>query len=222
MRPLMFAVGAVVLASCGSPVHPPPQAAAARLATAPAAPYLMFVSVANDDSFRRVALARLSAPDRDAFVTGLSCERVYFSGSRGICLTSAVEGRDTKWFADVFDERFERTSRVPLTGTPSRVRLTPDGRRAAATVFETGHAYDEHGFSTRTTIVDTTNGMGLGDLEQFTTHRNGRLFKADDFNFWGVTFARDNDTFFATLQTGSVSYLVKGSLGRRAMEVLRE
>lgn len=221
MRHVAWAVGALVLGGCGSPAQPPPGTPAARLASPPPAPYLMFVSVANDDSFRRVALADIAVPDGGAYVTPLSCERVYFSGGRGICLTSAAEGRETQWFADVFDDRFQRLTRFPLTGTPSRVRLTPDGRRAAATVFESGHAYDEHGFATRTTILDTAAGALLGDLEQFTTTRDGRPFKAADFNFWGVTFAADNDTFYATLQTGSVSYLVKGSLDRRAMDVLR-
>ncbi len=63
--------------------------------------------------------------------------------------------------------------------------------------------------------------MTNGDLEQFTTYRDGHTFSAKDFNFWGATFANDNDTFFATLQTASVAYLVKGSVGRRTIEVLR-
>ena len=35
-------------------------------------------------------------------------------------------------------------------------------------------------------------------------------FKSIDFNFWGVTFGRDGDRFFATLKTRGQRYLVKG------------
>jgi len=42
-----------------------------------------------------------------------------------------------------------------------------------------------------------------------------------DRNFWGVTFARDDDTFFATASTGGTTWLVKGSFAARRMDSLR-
>jgi hypothetical protein len=51
--------------------------------------------------------------------------------------------------------------------------------------------------------------------------RDGRLFKAVDFNFWGVTFARDSNRFYATLGTGGHTYLIEGDLARREARVLR-
>jgi hypothetical protein len=181
---------------------------------------LMFVSVAGDDTFHRVALASLETPRRGAFITPLSCERVYFGGNRGICLTSDAEGSVTKWWADIFDERFERLHRLALTGPPSRVRVSSDGRMAASTVFETGHSYAEGGFSTRTTLFDLSSGTSIGDLEKFQTLRNHEVIRGKDFNFWGLTFARDNDTFYATLDTGGVSYLVRGRVQTRTMDVV--
>jgi hypothetical protein len=44
---------------------------------------------------------------------------------------------------------------------------------------------------------------------------------AKDFNFWGLTFERDGNAFFATLDTGGVSYLVKGDVDRRELHVVR-
>ena len=133
----------------------------------------MFLSLASDDSFHHVSMASLASLS-NAYVTPLTCERVYFSVDRGICLNSEAQGTATAWFADVFDGSFQRLFRLPLAGTPSRVRLSPDGRRAAATMFESGHAYDEHGFSTRTTIIDTLSGKSQGDLEQFAVFRDGQ------------------------------------------------
>jgi hypothetical protein len=157
-------------------------------------------------------------------VTPLVCERVYFAGQRGLCLAEAPEADlpVTVW-AQVFDDRFERRQRFPLTGLPSRVRLSPDGRRAAATLFSSGHSYAEHGFATTTSILDLESGaVAVSDLEQFTVWRDGAVFKAADFNFWGVTFARDGDTFYATLSSAKRNYLVKGSVDARNAQVIRE
>src|SRR5205823_7549531 len=79
------------------------------------------------------------------------------------------------------------------------------------------------------------SGDVLGDLEQFTTWRDGTRFSAADFNFWGVTFARDSNVFYASLRTvgdfktssGQVTrraqtYLVRGDLGLRKLTVLHE
>jgi hypothetical protein len=209
----------VLTVACGpaSTADPPRR----RLTTPPPRPFLMFVSVASDETFHKVALASVAAPTGGAFMTDLSCLRVYFGGNRGICLTSTTDDTGAGWWAEVFDEQFKPLHRVALTGEPSRVRVSPDGKLAAATVFESGHSYAEHGFSTRTTLFDLVAGTALGDLEQFQTTRDGRPFHAVDFNFWGVTFARDSDTFFATLDSAGVSYLVRGSAGRRTLEVIR-
>jgi hypothetical protein len=192
-----------------------------HLASVPARPQLMFVSVANDDTFHKVEVAALQNPGNGSFLTNLSCLRVYSGGDIGICLTSTTEPSATKWWAELFDTQFHSLERFPLSGEPSRVRVSPDGRLAAATVFESGHSYAEHGFSTRTTLYDLTARSSLGDLEQFLSKRDGHVIHAADFNFWGVTFARDGNTFYATLDTAGVSYLVRGDVRARTLEVLR-
>ena len=65
--------------------------------------------------------------------------------------------------------------------------------------------------------------------------RDGKRFTAPDFNFWGVTFARDGNTFYASLRTivdvqspqgqttrRGVTYLVRGELALRKLTVLLE
>ena len=214
-----FVVCALAATACQRATESTPQRL--RLDSPPPRPQLMFVSVANDDTFHKVEIAALNQPAGGAFVTGLSCLRVYSGGDTGLCLTSTTSGSATEWWAELFDARFHQVQKFPLSGEPSRVRVSPDGRLAAATVFESGHSYAEHGFSTRTTLYDLTARAGLGDLEQFETKRNGEVFKAEDFNFWGVTFARDGNTFYATLDTAGVSYLVRGDARGKTLEVLR-
>ncbi len=68
-----------------------------------------------------------------------------------------------------------------------------------------------------TTLVDTQAGKVLSDIESFEVSRNGEPFRAQDFNFWGVTFTSDSNTFYATLSSGGAIYLIRGdAAGRRA------
>jgi hypothetical protein len=181
----------------------------------------MFVSLASDSSFKHVVLAPLESPDGARYVTPLTCDRVYFSGSRGLCLVSEAQRPDAAThLAFVFDEQFKVLKTIALSGPPSRTRLSADGRRAAFTVFDEGHSYADGVFSTRTTIVDTINGDVLGDLEEFKISRDGKPFASADFNFWGVTFARDGNRFFATLRTAGRAHLIEGDVDARAAKVL--
>ena len=67
---------------------PPRPAAASKplLPAPPARPFLMFVSLIPDDSFKHVVIAPLDAPDGARYLTPLQCDRVYYAGSRGLCL----------------------------------------------------------------------------------------------------------------------------------------
>ena len=109
-----------------------------------------------------------------------------------------------------------------LAGTPSRTRVSRDGRLAAVTVFVTGDSYNTGGFSTRTTLIDLASEKAIGDLEEFSVTKDGQPFKKVDFNFWGITFAPDGEKFCATLASGGKLYLVEGSASSRELRVVRE
>lgn len=200
-----------------------PSSAASQTASAlpapPARPFIMFRSLIPGETWSHVGLAPLASPDGARYLTSMACETVYFAGSRGVCL-GIEEAPLPTYYASVFDERFQPLFKMALTGSPSRVRVSPDGRRAAVTVFEHGHSYAEDGFSTRTTLLDTSTGTSLGSLEQFAVSRDGRRFHKVDFNFWGVTFARDGRRFFATLNSGGTPYLIEGNVDDRTARVV--
>ena len=77
-------------------------------------------------------------------------------------------------------------------------------------------------FSTRTTLYDLAAGTSLGDLETFSVTKDGEEIHSVDFNFWGVTFARQAGRFYATLGTGGHAYLVEGDVATRSAKVLRD
>jgi hypothetical protein len=123
----------------------------------------------------------------------------------------------------LFDARLQPTHTIPLAGGPTRARVSPDGRRAAITVFVSGHSYAEAGFSTATSIIDTATGEPvIANLEELEAWREGQPFRAADFNYWGVTFAARADRFYATLATGGTIYLVEGDIEAGKVRVVRE
>ena len=121
-----------------------------------------------------------------------------------------------------FGSDFKPDGKSRLTGILSRARVSPDGRYGAATTFITGHSYLDNGYSTLTELIDMQSGKRIVDLEKFKVTRDGEPFKAIDFNFWGVTFARDSNRFYATLGTAGKTYLLEGDLqARRAAGAAR-
>ena len=181
---------------------------------------LLFRHTGLDESFGVASVERLGAGGGRR-ATPLRCDRVDFAGERGVCLTT--DRFYTTHAIMVFDGAFEPLHRLPLHGVPSRVRLAPDGRLAAVTVFVSGHSYLDEGFSTETSIVDTYSGeRRIANLEELGVYRDGARFRAVDFNFWGVTFAADGDRFYATLGTGGTTHLVEGRVSTRRADVVVE
>jgi Tol biopolymer transport system component len=108
-----------------------------------------------------------------------------------------------------------------VEGVPSRARVSPDGRLGAVTLFVTGHSYAAAGtLSTETTLIDLARGTKIAELEDFRVTNAGRRVTAVDLNFWGVTFARDSDRFYATMATGGKTYLIQGSVRAREAHVI--
>ena len=191
------------------------------ISSVPHGPFVLFANGAPGPLFGRVAIEKLPLGGGPRPVSPLACERVHYAAGIGVCMRTDESRLPARSFAEFFDTSFKRTHVIPLTGSPIRARVSPDGRRAALTVFETGHSYADASFSTRTIVVETASGRPLGDLEDFAVQKGGLPFKAIDFNFWGVTFGRDGDTFYATLKTGGERYLIKGSIDARTAAVVR-
>jgi hypothetical protein len=200
--------------------------AAPRLSPVAAGPRPKAVMVRAVDPARATLEGHVYSVDpsgggRPRLQKGPACLRFYEAGGRGLCLTVARSGVDFR--AMILD----RTGRVrhtfTLTGLPSRARVAPNGRIGAMTTFVSGDSYTTPGqFSTRTTILDLVKGRPLVDLEKFTVTKDGARIHNPDFNFWGVTFARDSDEFYATLATGGHRYLVHGRVSDRTLEVVHD
>ncbi|MFD3678909.1 TolB family protein [Streptomyces sp. NPDC058613] len=190
---------------------------------------LAFLNTAQGPHRGALASVPADAPQAARTASGLTCQRFHAAAGTGVCLSSTPGALAQENRAVIVDAELRTLRDFPLAGTPSRARVSPSGRFAAWTVFVSGESYGAAFFSTRTSIVDTRTStvdtrtsVLEPDLEKFAISLDGRPYSAADVNFWGVTFAKDDDTFYATLGTAGQTHLVRGSVSRRAVATLAQ
>lgn len=199
----------------------PDGAPATRGGVVPTGGVVLFQQLERGPSYASVSWVPAEDRDAERIRTDLVCERVHVAAGRGLCLM--LNTQQTGYVAKVFGSDLEPVQEVPLTGIPSRARVSPDGRYGATTVFLLGHSYAQSSFSTRTSIIDMATGQDLGSLDGFvTTGVDGEVIDAPDMNYWGVTFGQDSDVFYATVETGGQTYLIEGNVQTREAHVLRD
>jgi hypothetical protein len=112
---------------------------------------------------------------------------------------------------------------IPLPGIPSRARVSASGNIVSWTSFVTGDSYAvPGGFSTRTGFFDLRSGAVTESIEHFEATVNNRPMKAADVNYWGITVASDDQTFYATMASGGLNWLVKGDLKAGTVRGVRQ
>lgn len=154
-------------------------------------------------------------------VVGPVCDRFSTAGGTSICLV-ANPGVPATTDAVILDRSMRETRRIKLAGIPNRARVSPSGRMVSWTVFVTGDSYSQGGFSTWTGILDTRTGYAVTNIEDIPLTLNGRRHHAPDVNYWGVTFAADDNRFYATVATRGSTYLVEGDYREWRARTLRE
>jgi hypothetical protein len=185
-------------------------------------PVVVFRNLVPGEGYGAVGIVPLERADAPRAIAPLRCDRVYFAGGRGLCLSDNLVPFWSPPSARAFDASFTTGAEFPVGEVPSRARVAPDGRLGAMTGFVRGDSYAADGFSTRTSVLDLVAGRSLGDLETFEVRKDGAPIRAVDVNFWGVTFAGDGNRFYATVATGGTTYLIEGDLASRSARTLRE
>jgi dipeptidyl aminopeptidase/acylaminoacyl peptidase len=179
---------------------------------------LLFRDAAPNSPPAEVPLAR---PGAARTIARLSCVRVYAAAGTGVCLTVQVAAVPNV-YAVILGRDLRVVRRVKLPGAPSRARVSASGRMISWTVFVSGDSYTSPNLSTRTGILDLRTGRLVMSLEDFTLYMDGRRYTSPDVNYWGVTFAADDDHFYATVRTKGKTYLVEGDVAARTLRTLRE
>ncbi|MFB6840322.1 TolB family protein [Streptomyces sp. NPDC056361] len=159
-------------------------------------------------------------PGGERAVSSTKCDRVYAAAGTVACLYSdGVLGTVTMRLLSP-DLKERRT--IPVSGVPNRVRVSASGRMVSWTSFVGGDSYATLNFATRTGIYDTRSGTLFKTLETFSVVKDGKPYRSADVNFWGVTFTKDDNTFYATMYTKGHRYLVQGDFAARTVRTLRD
>ncbi|WP_411103208.1 TolB family protein [Streptomyces sp. cmx-4-9] len=182
---------------------------------------LLFRNLAWGPGRDTIASVPLAAPEGERTTAPQDCLRFHAAAGTGVCLRRAG-GVVPRYEALVLDAALRPVRSFDVPGTPTRARVSPSGRLLAWTVFVSGDSYAGGTFSTRTAVYDTRSGLLVPNLEDFAVSEGGRRRQAADHNIWGVTFAADDNRFYATLASAGRTHLVEGDLRGRRLQVLRE
>nr|WP_225957152.1 hypothetical protein [Amycolatopsis lexingtonensis] len=176
----------------------------------------------RDTATGRVGAVPLADPGAKPQLSGLKCDRFAVAGQTAVCL--AVKPGTLPAVTDVLvlDGRLGVRHTETLPGTPSRARVSPDGKRVYWTVFVTGDSYAQTGFSTRAGLYEVDSGRLVKTIEELPVFVDGKRYFAADVNYWGITFAPDGNRFYATLGSKGKTYLVEADYGRYRGKALRE
>ncbi|MET7301644.1 TolB-like translocation protein [Embleya sp. NPDC005575] len=181
---------------------------------------ILFRSTAADGGRDHLAAVDAARPGERA-VAARSCLVFHAAHGTGVCLQPARLALGT-YDAVLLDANLREKGRHPLAGTPSRARVSPSGRLVAWTSFVNGESYAGLNFATRTAILDTRTGRLDDNLESYALHRGDESIHSPDVNVWGVTFASDDNTFYATVATGGHTWLARGDVAARTLRTVRE
>jgi dipeptidyl aminopeptidase/acylaminoacyl peptidase len=176
----------------------------------------------RDTATGRVGAVPLGETTAKPQLSGLKCDRFAVAKQTAVCL--AVRPGTLPAVTDVLvlDDHLAVRHTETLPGTPSRARVSPDGKRVYWTLFVTGDSYAQTGFSTRAGLYDVDTGRLVKTIEELPVFIGGNRYFAHDANYWGITFAPDGNRFYATLGSKGKTYLVEGDYARYQGKALRE
>lgn len=201
--------------------------ASARHGTADAEPVAQLTLAPGQLFFRDNATGRVGAvpldhPEAKPRLSGLKCDRFAVAKQTAVCL--AVKPGTLPAVTDVLvlDDHLDVRHTETLPGTPSRARVSPDGKRVYWTLFVTGDSYAQTGFSTRAGLYEVDTKRLVKTIEELPVFKGDDRYFAADVNYWGITFAPDGNRFYATLGSKGKTYLVEADYARYRGKTLRE
>lgn len=170
---------------------------------------LFFRNLADGPDSGKLAAVPVADPGAARRVGELHCDRFAAAHGTAICLRLRAGSLPAMTDLIVLDANLRERHRETLPGTPSRARVSPDGRFVNWTLFVTGDSYAATGFSTRTGLYEVDTGRLVKTIEELAVFVDGKRYFASDVNYWGITFAADGNRFYVTMASKGKTYLVE-------------
>ncbi|MET9315571.1 hypothetical protein ABZX12_27465 [Kribbella sp. NPDC003505] len=170
---------------------------------------LYFRNLADGPDSGKLAAVPTDDPSAARRVGNLHCDRFAAAHGTAVCLRLKANSLPVLTEVIVLDADLRERHRETLPGTPSRARVSPDGRIVNWTMFVTGDSYAASGFSTRTGLYEVDTGRLVKTIEELAVFVGGKRYFASDANFWGVTFGVDGNRFYVTMASKGKTYLIE-------------
>jgi hypothetical protein len=197
----------VVQARGGGPAVNARPVVSGQLAVAPG--NLYFRNLAEGPDQGKLAAVSVGDPDGARQVGELRCDRFATARSTSICLRMKAGSLPPITDMLVLGPDLKLKHQETLPGTPSRARVSPDGKIVSWTLFVSGDSYSATGFSTRSGLYDLGAGQLVKSIEELPVFVDGKRYFASDVNYWGITFAADGNRFYVTLGSKGKTYLIE-------------
>jgi len=183
---------------------------------------LYFRNLAAGPDQGKLAAISAAAPDEPRQVGDLRCDRFATARSTSICLRLKPGSLPPYTEMLVLGPDLAVKHKETLPGTPSRARVSPDGKFVNWTLFVSGDSYAASGFSTRSGLYEVENGQLVKSIEELPVFIDGRRYFASDVNYWGITFAADGNRFYVTLASKGKTYLIEADFRRFRGEAIAQ
>ncbi|MDX3005493.1 hypothetical protein PWY87_27695 [Kribbella solani] len=170
---------------------------------------LFFRNLAPGPDSGKLAAVPVADPGTPRRVGELHCDRFAAAHGTAICLRLKPSSLPPLTEMLVLDANLHERHRETLPGTPSRARVSPDGRIVNWTLFVTGDSYAATGFSTRTGLYEVNTGRLVKTIEELAVFVDGKRYFASDVNYWGITFGADGNRFYATIASKGRTRLIE-------------
>ncbi len=134
----------------------------------------------------------------------ITCDRYHERRQVAVCLelASAVTGTSDVHTVTRSDDGLDVVASRSMVGTPSRVRVSPDGRRYGFTTFVAGHGYGDPGsLSTFTGVFDHDD--NLWHMEMLRVSGPDGTLDSQANNFWGASWNPAADGLVVTMTDAS-------------------
>jgi len=179
---------------------------------------ILVVNRVPGDDYGRLAIRHT---DGSRTLLDRECMRVHISTEIGVCLSEEaglVTSFRTTFFPAV---DIDAEIKSYASALPSRARISPDGTFSAVTAFVTGTSYADVGSGETTTIVtiDEIEGTSLlRGASQFEVLSDDSRYRNFAAQYWGITFAADEDEIYVTGFYEDAPEIMRGSLQEMTLE----
>ena len=178
---------------------------------------VMVVHRVPGDDYGRLAIRHL---DGTRTLLDRTCMRVHIATDHGVCLAEnegVVASFTTTFFRA---ENLNADIKSYASALPSRARISPDGTFSAVTAFVSGSSYVDIGAETTTivTIDEIDSNRLLRGANQFTIDSDEARFNNQNPQYWGITFAADEDEIYVTGFFGDKPEVMHGTLDNMTIE----